>query len=166
MRDHLQTGCPACNGYLAEAQSLMASIPLGLDPVQPPENLKAKLMARIDDDLPGDSMPIRLFKYLVPTAVAAGLAIVCTHAFMNQKMNEVQRQANQFEQQAGAAKILAVSEAQQLELLRGRYQSQTQVVQMLESPGLKLVRMQPTALQPGAVANLLWDQKSSSGQFW
>jgi hypothetical protein len=158
MREHLQTGCPACAGYLSEAQSLMATIPAGLEPVAPPAHLKAKLMARIDNDLPADSLPIRLFRYLVPTAIAAGLAIVCTHAWMNQRIHDLQNQAHVLEGEASASKMLAVSQAQQLQLLIGKFQSQTQVVEMLRSPGLKLVRMQPTALQPNAVANLLWDQ--------
>ena len=163
MRQHLMWGCAECAGYLAEAQAVMNSIPLGLDPVAPPPQLKAKLMQRIDaeqssnskgsrdDDDAGYPSPMRIFKYLIPTALAAGVAIVCTHSLMMQRVN-------QLEQQDRAS---VIENTQQLGQLRNQYQSQTQVVEMLQSPGLKLVPLKATEHQPGAVANLLWDQKKN-----
>lgn len=162
MRRHLMEGCAECAGYLAEAQAVMSSIPLGLDPVTPPPQLKEKLMQRIaaaesaatgsrDDDDTGYPAPLRIFKYLIPTALAAGIAIVCTHSVMMQRVNELQQ-----EQHASV-----VENAQRLNQLRGQYQSQTQVVEMLQSPGLKLIPLKATEHQPGAVATLLWDQKKN-----
>jgi hypothetical protein len=170
MRSHLQGGCPACSGHLAEAQAVMASLPLGLDAAVPPANLKARLMQRIDaaaaptssmriarDDDQGDSLPIRLFRYLVPAAVAAGLAIVLTHFVMNQKLQAVQRQA---ETAIADKQASLLEEAVQLrQQMESKYASETQVVAMLQSPEVKLVHLDKTKFQPNASANLLWDQK-------
>ncbi len=171
LRGHLQGGCPVCAGHLAEAQALMASLPLALDPVMPPPGLKTRLMQRIDADsarstrvvaadasneLQLDSLPIRLFRYLIPAAVAAGLAIVCTHYVMNRKVLSVQEQANAAIAQAREGNL---QQALQVNQLMMQFQGQTQIVEMLEKPEVKLVHLAPTEYQPKtACANLLWDQ--------
>jgi hypothetical protein len=166
LRHHLASGCIQCAGYLAEAQAVMASIPLGLDPISPPPDLKAKLMKRIDaastpmrstsqETAFGDSLPIRLFRYLVPAAVAAGFAMMLTHYVMNQKLAAVR-------QQATAAQAALIDKAMlqfQLNEMTRDLNSKTQIVDMLQSPDAKLVHLTHTDLQPNAVANLLWDQK-------
>jgi hypothetical protein len=171
VRQHLQTGCPTCAGFLAEAQAVIMSVPMGLDRITPPPGLKERLMRRIDADLADSSTadtstakfprqtPLRpahesgggtlsLLKYLIPTALAAGVAIVATRSLMMRQMNDLQQKA-----------AAAVIDAQQLQQLRGEFQSQTQVVEMLGQPGLKLIPLSNTPQQPKAVANLLWDQK-------
>jgi hypothetical protein len=171
LRNHLLSGCPECSGYLAEAQAVMNSMALNLDPIVPPPQLKQKLMQRIDalarstasiappaTDLniaahPSDS-PFRLSRYLIPTALAAGLAIVLTRAVMMQHIDSLQRDVTLWRQRS----VDASAQVIQLQNLRGQFQSQSQVVEMLQSPGLKLYPLHPTALQPHAVANLLWDQ--------
>jgi anti-sigma-K factor RskA len=167
MRQHLQSGCPECAGYLAEAQSLLAAVPLGLEPVVPPAHLKEKLMQRIA----AESQPLqakqkvvtpaaapasyRLFRYLIPTAIAAGLAIVVTRSLMLQRSNDLQRQSDYWQQKSADA----TTEIYQLKQLKTQFQSQTQVVELLQSPDVKLFSLKPTKDQPKAVANLLWDQK-------
>ncbi len=183
MRQHLQSGCPACAGSLAEAQAVASSLPLALDPVTPPPQAKARLMQRIEmaqmsvpilaplpkpENRPenreasrpqGDSLPLRLFRLFVPAAVAAGLAIIATHAVMNQKLTDLQQHAAALEHEEQTLLTTTLNQGQQLALLKSRFHSQTQVVELLQSPDLKLVHLDPTKLQPHAVANLLWDQK-------
>ncbi len=178
LREHLLSGCPACAGHLAEAHALMASLPLGLDRVAPPPQLKEKLMQRIAAaELPvrqavqqksdrdaaeensGDSIPMRLFRYLVPAAVAAGIAIVATHFVMHQRVNALEQQASILQRDNASQGMLVQSMAQQLELLNGTAKSQTRVVDLLRSPDLKLYALKPQPSQPHAVANLLWDKK-------
>jgi hypothetical protein len=165
MRHHLASGCPACSGYLAEAQATFNSIPMGLDPVMPSAGLKQKLMDRVTAEIEKsdaenrqipDSLPIRLFRMFVPAAVAAGIAIVGTHALMNSKLTEAERRA---QRQEALSRQLLVQQAQEIDSLRQKFQLQTQVVEMLQSPDVKLVHLHSTDEQPKAVANLLWDQK-------
>jgi hypothetical protein len=47
VRAHLLSGCPRCSGTLAEAEAVLASIPLALEPVTPGAATKDKLMARV-----------------------------------------------------------------------------------------------------------------------
>jgi hypothetical protein len=178
MRQHLQTGCPQCAGYLAEATAVLNALPLDLDPVAPSPKLKQKLMQRIDSSpawllqqppltaqtpaptpTPAPRAPapssFRLSRYLIPTAIAAGLAIILTRSVMMQHIDDLQHQVNTWQQRSADAS----AQVQQLQQLRGQFQSQSQVVEMLQSPGLKLIPLKPTDLQPHAVANLLWDQK-------
>lgn len=118
-----------------------------------------KVIQHRQEDFQGDSLPIRLFRYLVPAAVAAGLAIIATHAFMNLRVTDLQQQATRLRNQNDLNSAILMSQEQQLKLLNATHASDTQVVDLLRSPDLKLVSLQPTALQPHAVANLLWDKK-------
>ena len=47
LRGHLRSGCPQCAGHLAEAEAILAHLPLSLEPVQPPASVKSRLMARV-----------------------------------------------------------------------------------------------------------------------
>ena len=97
----------------------------------------------------------KLFRYLIPSAIAAGLAIMVTYPLMMQRVNEARNQADLWRQRSAEA----LAQVHQLEQLRDQFQSQTQVVEMLQSPDVRLIPLKPTPLQPHAVANLLWNQK-------
>jgi anti-sigma-K factor RskA len=47
VRSHLATGCPQCAAALAEAEVVMAHLPLALPPVAPPPAIREQLMRRI-----------------------------------------------------------------------------------------------------------------------
>jgi anti-sigma-K factor RskA len=47
LRAHLDSGCPRCLGALAEAQALLASLALALDPLEPPPGLRERVRARV-----------------------------------------------------------------------------------------------------------------------
>lgn len=47
VRGHLATGCPRCAGTMAEANAILASLPLSMPPVTPSESAKEELMMRI-----------------------------------------------------------------------------------------------------------------------
>ncbi|HKQ59776.1 MAG TPA: hypothetical protein VJS92_00745, partial [Candidatus Polarisedimenticolaceae bacterium] len=47
LRSHLAAGCPRCAGSLAEAHAVLTQLPLALDPVAPPPELKERLLARV-----------------------------------------------------------------------------------------------------------------------
>jgi hypothetical protein len=47
VRAHLLSGCPRCGGTLAEAEAVLASLPLALEPVKPSAATRDKLMARV-----------------------------------------------------------------------------------------------------------------------
>jgi anti-sigma-K factor RskA len=47
LRVHLAGGCPSCEGALAEAHATLAQMTLAMDPVEPSEQTRNALMARI-----------------------------------------------------------------------------------------------------------------------
>ena len=105
VRDQLQAGSPMAAAHLAEAEATLASLPLTLDPIAPPEEAKAKLMARIGsvskpyvDDENVDiatkrhrgrpSVIHRLFRF----SAAAALTGLITWAVMNGIVSRKQQQ--------------------------------------------------------------------------
>jgi anti-sigma-K factor RskA len=177
LRRHLASGCPECVGYLAEAEATFNAIPLALDPVLPPSGLKKRLMDRIDaaeransvpqvrSELSPDSFPIRLFRMFVPAAVAAGIAIVATHAFMNQQVQKLTMRVRDTQNESTANQIFVVQQARELDALRQQFQSQAQVVEMLRSPDVKVTHLQPGKDQPAIIANLVSDPTSHRWEF-
>jgi hypothetical protein len=192
LRRHLASGCPECAGYLAEAEATFNSIPLALDPVLPSPGLKQRLMDRLDaaesgelgirapfepgrstspatetvrSELAADSLPIRLFRLFVPMAVAAGIAVVATHAFMTQQGNRIAMQRNDSQRDLTASKLIILQQAHDIDSLRDQFQSQAQVVEMLRSPDVKVTHLQPGKDQPSVTANLVSDAESHRWEF-
>ena len=145
------------------------------DPVAtaPPPYLKSRLMQRIAalepakpaanlaaEEHGGDSPAMRLFRYFVPAAVAAGLAVIVTHFVVTHRSSVYQLQAESLQSQRDILAMQVLSQQQQLDLLQAEKQSQTKVVDLLRSPNVELFPLKPTALQPRAVANLLWDKSN------
>lgn len=153
MRAHLASGCTICAMNLAEAKATWTAIPAALDPIAPPPSLKRQLMARIggNTDHLTDNLALRIFRVLVPAAVAAGIAIIVTHAVLSQKIRELQRESL-------AARML-------LDFQNQHIQFQHHIAEMLRSPAAKLIKLDPTNLQPAASANIVWDQKADQWQF-
>ncbi len=108
VRDRLQSGCPRCAGYLAEAEATLANLPLSLDPVAPPAHVKSRLMDQIEaaakpaappwipppdfDEAPPDDQPPGVVWKLFLPAAAAAVAVLVTWAVMNRPMTRQQQQ--------------------------------------------------------------------------
>jgi hypothetical protein len=167
LRLHLAGGCPCCAGALAEAQATIAALPQALDPIMPSPATKQRLMDRIEpkerpvagpigpispDRLP-ETAPLQLFRYFVPAAVAAGIAIVVTHALVMRGVAPALH-AGDF------AREMLVLEQQRSEQLQEMLKRQWQYVDMLRSPNLKMVQLDGAA-QSSAVARIIWDQKTN-----
>jgi hypothetical protein len=86
LRAHLAGGCPQCAGALAEAEAMMAQLPLALDAKSPPRGAKQTLLARIAaEDGSCERMKIGREKrdwdrIILPAALAAVLAVAVTLA--------------------------------------------------------------------------------------
>jgi anti-sigma-K factor RskA len=80
LRQHLASGCPECAGYVAEAEALMAQLPLALDPIAPSPGLRQRLLKKIVESYPTASIPIRRDwdRVVLSAAVAAVLAVSVT----------------------------------------------------------------------------------------
>ncbi len=159
LRQHLAGGCTVCAGHLAEAEAVLAALPLALDPVLPKAGVKRRLMDRVAEsdqaNRMADSLALRIFRVLVPAAIAAGVAIMVTHAVMSNTTNYWRRQADLFQ-------TMTQGQDQELKFLQAQMADQKNVIKALESSGLMMVELDGGKLQPTAVARLLWDQKAGT----
>jgi anti-sigma-K factor RskA len=80
LREHLATGCPECAGVVAEAEALLAQLPLGLDQIRPSPDVKRRLMEKVRNTPIGGPIPIRRDweKIVLPASIAAVLAVAVT----------------------------------------------------------------------------------------
>lgn len=85
---HLAAGCPRCAGALAEAEAILAQLPLALDPVEPPRALRAQVLERVGGLRPAGRGTVRravpppppAWRPWLRPAIAAGVAVALTLA--------------------------------------------------------------------------------------
>jgi hypothetical protein len=100
-----------------------------------------------------DTAALRLFRILVPAAVGAGLAIIGTHAVVMRGVGPALHSGD-------FARGMLEMEQQRNEQLTEMLQRQSRYIEMLRSPELKVVQLDGAA-QAGALARIVWDQKSN-----
>jgi len=160
VRAHVAAGCPRCAVELAEAEATVAQLPLALDPITPSAGARAKLMDRVNVSTSSQPAPSSMRITSEPAATPArrswgsyaaaacigGLiaAIAVQSAYRGIYQNRIARaeaQIAQLKQQAADDKV-----------------SLAQLQQMVNSPNLRLVGFQPTAVRPDAHGRILWDR--------
>src|SRR5438067_3316320 len=108
---HLATGCPRCTGTLAEAQALLATIPLSLDSLAPTEGVKQRLFDRIDvteqdtGAVPIITIPPPTFqmwlRVVMGSAIAAIVAITVTVFLGNRSLQDYARRVGELQSSLG-----------------------------------------------------------------
>ena len=158
-RAHLQFGCPTCNGYLAEVEAVLALLPLGLTPVMPSPELKARLMGRISSGK--SSLPLRQGPTAAPQrkwfgrftdafiggAIAAAIGTLAVGLLLNrnrQAIDSLRTQVAHHDEQLGA--------------LQSSVQNADQTIQSLKPPAIMMVSAEGTAAQPNAFARVFIDK--------
>jgi len=165
LRRHLASGCVTCAANLAEADATFASISLSLDPVIPPPDLKKRVMARVTSApavaaakprLTAEQEPIsiKLFRYFIPTAIAACLAVVITHFVLTRQFEPVRMREQ-------ASREMLSAQNLQIQNLAGQLTQHEQVIEALRSKNLKLVELDGKKLQPGATARVVMEPNSA-----
>jgi len=167
---HLAAGCPGCLGALAEAQAMVAMIPLALDPVEPPVSLKARLLERAERDERPSLMVVR--RSWIPTLAAAAVAalLVTTVAtfplrHLQDKNTALTTDLRQLIEKQDAFKSEIAQKTQQIEQLSGQLaQAQESLkhnvnfTEFLNTPGLLWVELKGTPQQPGAAGYVIVDK--------
>jgi anti-sigma-K factor RskA len=84
LRAHLAGGCPQCAGALAEAEAILAQLPLSLDRQQPSPGVRQRLMKKIAARGSAKLIPMPARRdwerLVIPAALAAMLAVAVTVA--------------------------------------------------------------------------------------
>jgi anti-sigma-K factor RskA len=175
LRRHLQGGCPACAGRLAEARAAVALLPFALDPVTPSASVKVKLMARAGEDavarragasadrspvvsrfprpaVPEIRTPVRtsLWRPALASALAAGLGGLLVYLPMASDREALRVR-------------LADAQTQRLSL-EGDLARAAATLETLRSPLVQVVSLSGAEPRPGAAsrkgasARLFWDR--------
>lgn len=157
LRAHLLSGCPACNGYLTEVESILALLPLGLTPVVPSPEVKTRLLERISSGRasPGHSEnPLaqrkwfgRMTDAFIGGAIAAGigaLAVGLMHDRDRQAIDALKTQVARHDEQLGA--------------LQSSMLNADQTLQSLKPPAILMVSAEGTTAQPDAFARVFIDK--------
>ncbi|MFN7967519.1 MAG: anti-sigma factor [Acidobacteriota bacterium] len=155
---HLSSGCPTCAGAMAESEALVSHLAYALDPIEPPRELRARVMQRVSEesqpgrwntpprDVVGTRARPRTTGWRAPLAAAALAATVTGAAVlvpMRQRQQALQTQ-------------LAV-QARQIGILQASSDRVMQTERLLTSNRLQLVPLTGTATQPAAKARVMWD---------
>jgi anti-sigma-K factor RskA len=156
---HLQTGCPTCSGYLAEIEAIVDVLPLALNPVAPPPELKARLMKRISD---GElSLPVRpagiggpprgwfgrVGDAFIGGAIAAAIGTVAVGFLFDHNRQQIESLRTQ-----------VARHDEQLGTLETSIESSGKTLRMLESPSVQVVSAEGTEAQPRALARVFMDR--------
>jgi anti-sigma-K factor RskA len=165
---HLASGCPRCAGSLAEAEAVLAHLPMALDPVAPSEGVRATLMRRVAAEprttgkvIPMPAPPERGARprpagdWLRP-ALAALAASLVTAVALTVPGERARRE------------LLAQLETQDREIVRLReaVEASAETVRVLRSPAVRVVSLSGTGPQPQAAARVFWDTTRRTWHFY
>jgi anti-sigma-K factor RskA len=178
---HLASGCPRCAGDLAQAQALLARLPLALNSVTASANAKQRIFNQIDATtnpitdaldsgvltIPPSAGGVSLLKLVVSSAIAASIAIFVAFA-LNHQYNKQQSlriatlQGLIDERQKVVDQQQKSVEQQQYEmkLLNKKINTTTQFIALLQQPDVKSVPLQGQA-QNSATARLYWSPSTN-----
>ena len=166
---HLKTGCPLCGQELQEYSEMVASIPEALPNVRPSQDLKSRLMARLDQEashrgvvdfkpaakgLP--AKPDRKRGWLPwACAVAAGIALMVSLTRVSSLNRGISEQHERLNQQL-----------EQLKVLQKLLSDEKEVTQFIAKPGVRITPLAGTDKSPQAAGKILWSAQEKKALFY
>lgn len=182
LRAHVKTGCPRCAGYLAEAQAVLAHLPLTLEPITPPDSVRQRLLRRVAqqtsqastpqaaaatplevEDRP-ENQPYRPPRSYWLGSTAASLVAASVAAMMTYMAVSIP--AHNQRDELDALKTRIAQKDQLIHDMQQRVETIDQAMQMLRSPSLKVVSLGGTESQPQARGRVFWDTNRRQWHFY
>ena len=170
---HLAT-CIECKAELAALQEAYHAMAFAAPAAPVPTGLKAKLMSRVDATLAPPPMRVRTadespqaspehwlsrgFKLFVTSAVAAGVAVVITHAVMMGRVRELQRMNDQI----GSALDFSQKQNVALQENMNRHGNDLKVLQAAD---LRVVNLTAPPKEVGGQCRLFFAPGNDAGYF-
>jgi len=170
--EHLAAGCEICELELPAWNAAAERLPLGVTPIDPPADLKARLMARIAAEAPSrpaNVTPLRRpeAQRYVPLALAAavvvgvGLAGLWMAARSEVSSLRAERQEIARERTALVAEVTRLkSESARLET---DLASKAKDIAWLHDPRVQIALLKGLKESPQARARMLWNPESKQG---
>lgn len=162
-RAHLDSGCADCAAELASVEATLAQLPLALNPVAPPAELRARLMERVGQSgtrwsSASASRPMRIdstarrpaSRWIEPL-IAGGLAAAITGGVLWVKIDRQQREM------ADLRNEILTQEAR-LNQVQATLDQERGTLRLFASPAVQLVALQGAEDQPAAKARVFWDK--------
>ena len=177
---HLASGCPACAGALAEAQVVLAEIPLALDPVAPSAGVRRRLLERAREDGRAANVvpmtpappPRRSFAeasavWLRP-ALAAALGAAATFFFVAlpmrsavvSRLEEQDARIAELERASESSGAVVAQQTAELEQLRAQVAAARRLARVQSRPETLVVGLKGVS-DPAAGARIFWDREAS-----
>jgi len=166
---HLKTGCPLCGQQIQEYSETVALIPETLSIVKASEELKSRLLARLDlepqrsgvvDFKPAAKVspakPQQKKSWLPwACAVAAGIALTVSLtrvSSLNRGLVEQQERLNQ--------------QLEQLKVFQRLLSSEKEVTEFVARPGTQITPLAGTDKSPQAAGKILWNAREKKAFFY
>jgi anti-sigma-K factor RskA len=176
---HLRSGCAVCAADLAAAESVVAALASSAGPVEPPPEVKARLLGRVarsrDAWAPSTSRPssladwpARLLAAGLAAVVAAGLGAALVERFVAAPLREreagiegrlriLTEELAELRTKRGELLTRTAEQDEELVALEEAAEGNAELIRFLRAPGLQSVALTATARQPTATARVFWD---------
>jgi anti-sigma-K factor RskA len=166
---HLKADCTLCEQEIQEYVELVALIPEALPNLRPSQDLKDRLMARLDSEVPNrrvvdikatakplPATPARRRGWLPwACAVAAGMALIVSLtrvSTLNRGLAEQQERLNR--------------QLEQLKVLQQLLIDEKEVTQFITMPGVRITPLAGTEKSPQAAGKILWSPQEKKALFY
>ncbi len=165
MQAHLRSGCPHCAGSLAEAEAVLAHLPLALEPVAPSPGVRERLMERIRShpsaEIAAEKSPLHVMPFpgarpadrwldtWLRPAIAAGLAGATVYGLTALPLRRERESLH---------RELA-RQAEQIRTLESSVERATETARLLQSREAVVAMLAGSTPQPEAWGRILWDRE-------
>jgi len=156
---HLAEGCEICEVTLRESNETLAGLAGEAPPAIPPAHVKEALMRRVAEAMPArPALPSRR-RWLAVAAVAVLTVSAFTAAYV------AGRYAARLGQMAREMAALREHVRQEQTTLNQQLAVYRDIVELLRDPATRVVTLQGTGPAPGALARVVWNDRTGGHIF-
>jgi anti-sigma-K factor RskA len=165
---HLKSGCPLCEQQIREFEGLIATVPQALPGIAPSGDLKARLMAQLDQtsqtreviEFRSPSLSLdrpKQARFWVPwaCALAAGVALVVSFWNLSNLKQDLSSRQSQLQRQNT-----------QIQQLLDQVEKEKTITAFLSNPEVRVTMLAGTPKSPASSGKMIWDPKEKRALFY
>jgi anti-sigma-K factor RskA len=165
---HMDEGCEVCARELVRFERVLAGLGMGVPPIEPPASIRDRLAARLEQERPISSPPLRVHadqkgvsppaRPYLPWLIAASVALIALVSVIeHRRYQEVDRQ----QQMIAATRSEAAQLKAQLDQQKGKLQELEQIRDALSAPESRVIFLSGQEPTPPTSATIVWDTKAN-----